>query len=151
MGALGKSLRTGAAAALMLATITTGARGFVGVGMDPFASSALGTGGVGLQLKGKVVCAGCSLAEAREARHDQWSNHLYRLAYRQKQVVMEVEWVSDSLRWYRLITTPQIRLRGEDSLFEKLAAEENLFREIAVSGILSPSRTLDVHEVTVLE
>ncbi len=150
MSTFGKTLRTGVATTLLLAGITTGAWGQVDGGS--FGQSVLGTGEVGMQIKGEVVCAGCGLAEVQEAQPDKWSNHLYRVTYRQKQqMVMKINWVSDSRRWNRLITMPHLRLRGAPSLFEQLTAEENRFKEVEVSGILSPSQTLNMNKVTILE
>lgn len=141
----------GAAVALLLvADITTGAQAQV-AGGNSFGSLVLGTGEAGMQIKGKVVCAGCSLAEVRKVQADKWGNHLYRLTHRQKQLVMEVTWISNPRRWNHMITTPYLRLRGAASFFEKLTAEENLFKEVKVVGVLSPSQTFDMNEVTILE
>ena len=101
---------------------------------------------MGIQIRGKVVCAGCSLDEARKAQPSK--NHLYQLTHRRGQVVMDVNWVSNSQRWNHL-TFPRIRVRGEDSLFEKLTAEENLFKEAEVTGILNPSQVLDMSAITI--
>jgi hypothetical protein len=41
-------------------------------------------------------------------------------------------------------------VRAKDSIFGKLTAEENLFKEVEITGILSNSRTLDIGNITVL-
>jgi hypothetical protein len=100
-----------------------------------------------MQIKGKVVCAGCNLAEARKAQPDK--HKLLQLGHRQGQVVMEVAWVNDSQRWNQ-VALPRMWVRAKDSEFAKLSAEENLFKEVEITGILSHSRTLDVGNITVL-
>lgn len=142
-----RTLKAGMATAFMLAAFTAGAQGQVGDG-GSFASSTLGTGELGIQIKGKVVCAQCSLAEIREAQADKWNNHLYQLVHRQGQVVIEVERVGQS-RWWNNLTFPHIRVWGEDSLFAELTAEENLFKEVEITGIPYNSRTLHISEVTI--
>lgn len=140
----GKTLRTGAATALLLAGITSGAQGYTG-------GTLLNDRLNGIQLRGRVVCTGCSLAEVQEAQPEKWGNHLYRITYKQQQVVMEVDWISNPLRWNRLTTTPHLRLRGADSFFEQLTAEENRFKNVEVSGMLSSSQTLDMNKLTIRE
>jgi hypothetical protein len=134
---------------LVVGIITQSAWGQVGP-TGGFESSALGTGDLGVQVRGKVICTGCSLEEARNGRSDTLRNHLYHVVYRQHQLVMEVDWVSHARRWSHYLI-PHLRLRGADDLLAKLTAEENLHKAIALSGILSPSRILDVNNVTVLE
>ncbi len=151
MAPCNKMISVGVVVALLLIVgMTTGAQGQVADG-GSFGSFALGTGEVGMQIKGTVVCAGCSLEEVRKAQPDKWSNHLYQLAYRQEQAVMEVNRINNPRRWNHLITTPRLRLRGPESLFAELTAEKNLFKEVEVSGILSPSQTLNMSQITILE
>lgn len=139
-----KTIGIGVAAVLLLAGITTGVQGYTG-------SAVLDNRISGIQLRGRVVCTGCSLAEVRKTRSDRWGNHLYRLTHRQEQVVMAVDWISDSRRWNHLITFPHLRLRGDERLFAILTAEENLFKEVQLAGFFSPSQTLDMNTVTLLE
>lgn len=146
-----KTIGIGVAAVLLLAGLTTGAQGQVAGAGTMSGGFALGTGEAGMQIKGRVVCTGCSLAEVRKTRSDRWGNHIYRLTHRQEQVVMAVDWISDSRRWNHLITFPHLRLRGDERLFATLTAEENLFKEVQLAGILSPSQTLDMNTVTLLE
>ena len=139
-----KTIGIGVAAVLLLAGITTGVQGYTG-------SAVLNNRISGIQLRGRVVCMGCSLPEVRKTRSNGWGNHLYRLTHRQEQVVMAVDWISDPQRWNHLITFPHLRLRGDERLFATLTAEENLFKEVQLAGILSPSQTLDMNTVTLLE
>ena len=102
----------------------------------------------GVLIRGKVVCAGRSLDEVREAKPYKYNHHLFQLVHRQGQVVMKMNWVSDSL-WWNHLTAARIRVRGKDSLFEGLSAEENLFKEVEISGIPYNSRILDISKVTI--
>jgi hypothetical protein len=61
---------------------------------------------------------------------------------------MEVSWVSNT-RWWNHLTIPRLRIRGEASLVQKLTAEENLSKEVEVSGVLNSSQILDLHAVTI--
>ena len=40
-------------------------------------------------------------------------------------------------------------MRAQDRVFQQLAAEENLFKEVEITGLLNNSRTLDIFEVTI--
>ncbi|MBI3301961.1 MAG: hypothetical protein HYZ72_07775 [Deltaproteobacteria bacterium] len=142
---LGKVTIGVAAAFLLAGTTTAGAQGFVPLGST---GPEAGAGGRGIQIRGNVVCIGCSLAEAREAHPNKQGNHLYWLAHRQGQMVIEVNRVGNTL-WWNHLTVPRIWVRGEESLCQKLTAKENLFKELEVSGVLSPAQVLDLSEVTI--
>jgi hypothetical protein len=143
MATLGKPIKMGVAAVLMLAGVTVGAQGRVTEGGFSF-----GTEGVGvMQIRGNVICAECSLAEARQARPGR--HDLYQLIGKQGRVVMRVSWVSNSERWIHVVWPPRLWVRGEDGLLQQLNAEENLFKELEITGLLSNSRTLDVVKVTI--
>lgn len=122
---------------------------------DSFGSLVLGPGELAIQLSEKGVCAECRLAEARAAQPSRPGELPYRLVYqigrRQEQLVIEVNWVSNHRRWNHLLTTPHLRLREADILFKKLTVAENQFKEVEVSSISSPSQTLDMNKVTILE
>ncbi len=130
-------------AALLWASLATGVQGYVGA--PGGFGSGLGKGWV--QLRGQVVCAGCTLEELRAALPVP-SARLYQLNHRRGQVVIKANPEDASLRYHRLW------LKGGDKLFEILAAEENLFKEIEVSGLLREylptSGTLDLATVRVL-
>lgn len=144
MATFGKTFRTGAAAALLLAGLATGANGQVpGGGFGSF-------GGVGrgmLQLKGKVVCTSCTLDEAQAAQPSE--HNLYQLAHKRGQVVLQVSAVNDAPRWSQLTGSPRIWVRAADSLFQQLSAEANLFKEVELTGLLNNTRTLDLFAVTI--
>ena len=89
MRTLSKTIGTGVATALMLATVSTGARGFVGGGPAGGGSFG-GATRAEVQIKGNVVCADCSLEEARNAQPR--GSNLYQLTHKQGQMVMEINW-----------------------------------------------------------
>ena len=129
-----KTIRTSIVAALLLAGITTGVHGQV-------------SGGGLLHIKGSVVCRGCSLDEARKAQPSQ--DQLYQLTHEQGQIVMNVHSVNNSPTWRYFGWPAEIQVRTQDGLFEKLAAEENLFKDVEITGLLSTTRALDIFEVTI--
>ena len=143
MRTFGKTIRTGMAAALLLAGITTGVQGQVAGGVGSF-----GGGGRGMmKIRGNVVCAGCSLEEARKAQPNE--HQLYELIHRRGQVVMKVSSVDDAQMWGHFIWPPWISVRAKDRVFQQLTAEENLFKEVEITGLLNNSRTLDIFSVTI--
>jgi hypothetical protein len=77
-----KTLRTSLAAALLLAGVTTIAQGQTGGGLGSFGG---GTRGL-IQIKGSVICTGCSLNEVREAQPQE--RKLHQLSCNHGQVVM---------------------------------------------------------------
>ena len=129
-----KTIRTSIVAALLLAGITTGVHGQV-------------SGGGLLHIKGSVVCRGCSLDEARKAQPSQ--DQLYQLTHEQGQIVMNVHSVNNSPTWRYFGWPAEIRVRAQDGLFQQLTAEENLFKDVEITGLLSTTRALDIFEVTI--
>jgi hypothetical protein len=61
---------------------------------------------------------------------------------------MEVS-IDDPQLWSYFAWPQQIRVRAEDKLFRQLAAEQNLFKEVEVTGLLRNTRTLDMFSVKV--
>jgi hypothetical protein len=143
MTTLGKTLRMGMAAALLLAGITTGAQGFAPGGGGSFGGGVRSV----LQLRGTVLCAGCSLEEARKAQPNE--RQLYELRHRRGHVVMRVSAVNGSQVWGRVVWPPQLWVRAKDQVFLQLCAEENLWKELEITGLLNTSRTLDIFRVTI--
>ena len=145
MAKLGKRIGIGVAAALLLVSMTTGARAQVvpGGGLGSFGGESRGT----TLLMGKVVCAGCSLEEVQKAHPNQYN--FYQLTHRKGQVVMAVETVSDPQVWSDFAFPPRIWVRGQDEIFAQLTDEQNLFKEVEITGLLSNARTLDMFGVTV--
>ena len=137
-----KNITLGMVAALLLAGITTGAQGFAPGGLSSF-----GGGGRGMTiLKGSVLCAACDLDEVQKAQPD--AHHLYQLTHKQGQVVMQVRTVNGSDMWESPLS-PRFSVRAKDSVFQQLTAEENLMKEVEITGILGNTRTLDIFAVTI--
>jgi hypothetical protein len=145
MMVVGKTLRNGIAAVLLLTGLSSGAHAQVAIG--GFGSVFGGAGRELSQITGKVVCTGCNLEEVRKAQPGQ--NHLYQFNHKKGQLVMDVSSVDDQHRWRTLAWPPRLWIRASDQMLQKLTAEENLFKEVEITGIIGNSRTLDVFEVTV--
>ena len=143
-----KMLGIGVAAALLLTGLITGAQ-------------ALGPGGRGLpslggelrgmtQITGSVVCVGCNLNEVRAAQPGV--HQLHQLNHPHGQLVMTVESVNEATRGENIIgLSHQISVRAPASLFRQLTAEENLFKEVVILGLLRSNRTLDIGEITIVD
>jgi hypothetical protein len=134
---------TGLVVALMLTGITASAHGFMG--FSPWQPDIPGRL---IQLRGTVVCTGCSLAEARRLQHDKYGNHLYQVTSRQGQLVLDIHAVSNP-RWFDYVTFPQFSLRGEEGLLQPLRAPETQAKDVELTGLLTAPRTLDVSAVVI--
>ena len=137
-----KALRTSMTATLLLAGITVGAQGDIGAVGSSFGPDGAGT----VQIRGKVLCLACSLDEVRRTQPSEPA--LYQLSYKQGQLVMQVNWVSTTTRWQRVVWPPRVWVRGEPGLMQQLSAEANLFKDIEMTGILSNTRTFDITSFT---
>jgi hypothetical protein len=142
MTTFGKTFRTGMTAALLLVGLTTGAQGFATGGGSGFGGSRRGP----TILTGSVLCAGCSLEEVRKTQPDQ---QLYQFTHKLGQVVMRVRAVDSSPAWRYFAWPPEIRVRAQDRLFQQLTAEENLAKEVEITGLFSTTRALDIFAVTI--
>jgi hypothetical protein len=136
-----KTLRTSLAAAL-LAGVTTLAQGQIGGGFGSFGGSFRGP----IQIKGSVLCTGCSLVEARQAQPQE--RKLYQLSYNDGQVVMKISTVNNSSLFEVIGGSSGLSVRAPESVLQQLGAEENLFKEMEINGILH-TRTVDVTSITV--
>lgn len=141
------------AAVLTLGLVTTGAWG-QGGGAAPMAGG--GTAGMGelegaLTVKGSVVCVDCTLEEARAAHPDV--TDFYQLTHATPgagRLVMKVDDVNNKMWWETLVgLTHQVPVRAEERIWQGLTAEENLFKDMQIVGLLRKSRTLDIAEVNV--
>src|SRR5438128_823922 len=173
MATVGKTIRSSVTAALLLAGTTTMTRGQVG----PEAGAEFGPAGDwAIHIKGKMVCTQCRLADVQKL---QPNNHqLYELTYpqaqepmptsqyqpysqyhpyieneeqltdRQAQGVLEVSGVSNPW-WWNHLPGPRLQIRGEQSLVQKLTAEENVMKEVELSGVLNPYQILELQAVTI--
>jgi hypothetical protein len=132
-----KMLAMGIVGTFAAVTLSVSARGQIGDG-----GASIGPGGTGaIQLRGQVVCTDCYLDEV------QRTPSMYQLSHKHGRLVMNIMWTSNSSRWQRVVWPPQLHVRGEERLIEKLIAEENLMKELEVRGVLGNSRTLDLSEV----
>jgi hypothetical protein len=62
---------------------------------------------------------------------------------------MLVKMVNGSDMWEAPLS-PRFSVRSKDSVFQQLTAEENLMKEVEVSGILGNTRTFDVFTVNII-
>lgn len=141
MTTLRTTLGTSLAAAL-LAGVTTLAQGQIGGGLGSFGGSSRGP----IQIKGSVVCSGCSLNEVRQAQPQE--RKLYQLSYNQGQVVMKINMVNNSTLFDVIGGSSRLSVRAPESVLQQLGAEENLFKEMEITGVLH-TRTVDVTSITV--
>ncbi len=121
------------AAILMTTGITAGVQGQMSTGL--------------LHIKGKVLCAGCALDELR--RTASAGRQLYQLTHEQGQVVVDIRSVNGFPAWHSFSWPGEIRVRAQDELFHKLIAEENLFKEVEITGLLSTTKALDIFDVKI--
>src|SRR5262249_47659263 len=143
MATVSKTLKTTGVMILLLAGLSTGAQGFAPGGIGSFGGETRGP----VQLRGPVVCAKCSLDEVRKAQPHE--HDLYELMHRQGQIVMKATWVNDWQRWRLLAWPPRLWVRAKDSVFQQLAAEENLMEGGEIISFLNTPQTLDILERTV--
>jgi hypothetical protein len=129
------------AAALMLAGFTATAQGFFG----PNSSAGLENQ---VQVRGKVVCTGCRLADVRQNVLHKHKSRLYQLILNQEQLVLEVEAVSNP-GWLNNVLVPHLWIRGDEGQLQKLSAPETVAKEVEISGIVADLNMLNVNEVIV--
>jgi hypothetical protein len=79
-----------------------------------------------MQFTGRILCSGLT----RKAQPAASTSRFYQIKHRRGQVVMKINAGASALPYHSLW------LNGEDRLFEMLAAEENLFKDIEISGLL---------------
>lgn len=100
------------------------------------------------QLKGTVVCVGCTLEEAEGAQPQM--RHLYQLVHAHGQLVMAVQEVNRSTMWE--IWPHTLSIRTSPHLFQQLTAEANLFKNVELLGLLNRGgRTFDLFQVALVE
>ena len=158
MRVFGKPFGVSVVALSMLIGVTTGALG-QGTGGGGPGSAASSAGAKGLiKLRATVVCANCNLDEAKAAHPDLID--LYELSHEKGKVVIRVSSVNDSTgdgengnvsnRWTSIGQPPQLSVRTEDSLFQKLIDKKNHSKEIEITGIIRTTRMLDIAAITIL-
>jgi len=127
----------------LLIGFSTRALGQTGPGGSSVGGELRGT----TQIKGEVLCVDCRLEEVRHAQPAE--GKLYQVLYPGGQLVLKITWINEPQWWTALISSPELRLRGKASLLQQLSAEENLFREVTVTGLLRATRVFDIYEVKV--
>lgn len=84
--------------------------------------------------------------EARRAQPEE--RKLYQLSYNQGQVVMKISMVNNSALFDVIGGSLRLSVRAPESMLRQLGAEENLFKEMEITGVLH-TRTIDVASITV--
>jgi hypothetical protein len=140
-----KGFKKSVATALVLGGIgiTALSYGFVGGVGSGFGGSVR----TPLRIDGGVVCTGCSLEEVKRTQPKE--HDLYQLSHKHGQLIFKVTSVNDRSRFNALAWPPRLWVRASEEALRKLSAEENLFKSISITGILSSTRTLDIAEVTI--
>ena len=115
----------------------------------PMSGESRGVTGVG----GRVLCARCDLEDVRTSQPDLIG--LYELQHRRGQVVMQLARPEDAsaAAWWEAIVglNHVMAVRTPDAVFAQLMDEENLNRRVGIQGLLRPTRTYDVANITFLE
>ena len=140
-----KITQTGLALTLSLTMLSAAAFAF---GPGGGGSGFGGASGRGMTLiTGKVVCTACDLTEVRQGQPDLLQ--LYQLKHTQGQVVMQIKTIGGSTVW-QLSESLEFSVRAKDSVFARLAAEENIMKEIEITSVLSKDRRhLDIFDVAI--
>jgi hypothetical protein len=132
----------------ILVSLTTSAWGQrPGLGPIPFGSGFQGF----TEFTGQIVCVGCSLEEVRKTRPRL--HNLYQLNHEQEQIVIQIDSFADPSErhyWQTVVgLTDKVSVRAATDVLKELTTEENLFKEMIVTGILRSTRTLDIGSVRV--
>lgn len=101
------------------------------------------------RLVGEVVCTGCSLYEVQVGRPGTWQM-LHQLTHRLGRVVIQVRSINGSQIWHIGDLYPEIAVYCRDDLFQQLTAEETLFKDVEIFGLLSDTQMLEIVTVNVL-
>ncbi len=140
----GKTLGIGLAAFLFVAGITTQVQGFTGGG------DACAHGGFGgsvrsmIQFTGTIMCVDCNLADFEQIRPGI-EGDFYELNYEGQRLVINITAiVGQENGWGAIAWPPSLYVRTKPSNFQKLVAEENLFKTIEVTGLIRGTRRLDI-------
>jgi len=140
-----KSFQKSVAMALILASVGTASVSYSFVG--GFGTGLGSSVRTPLRINCSVVCTGCSLEEVRQAQPRE--HDLYQFSYTNGQLVFKVTSVNNESTFNALAWPPRLWVRASGETLRKLSAEENLFKPIGITGILSSTRTLDVAEIAI--
>lgn len=118
------------------------------------AAPGVGVGSIGGELegsmvvKGRIICVGCSLEEVRKAQPSLLN--LYEFSHEQEHVVIKLDEANSAARWEAIVgLSHRVTMRVPDKVWQRLTAEENLFKQVEIRGILSSTRTLDAAQVKI--
>lgn len=143
MKTIRKMVTIGIAAALLLTSLPPVAKAFLPGGSLPlFGGEPSGL----TQISGRVVCIGCSINDVRAAQPEL--PQLHQLKHQHGQLIMTLQSVTEQARWENIVGMSQnLWVRAPIDLFRQLNAEENLFKEVVILGMLRNDRTFDMSEV----
>jgi hypothetical protein len=100
------------------------------------------------RIQGAIICVGCSLEEAQKGAG---SGRLFELRNSQSTAILRVDEVEDAARWASITLGHRLSVRTATVTWQQLTAEENLFKEVEITGLMSSARTLDVSGVVAKE
>ena len=144
MATVGKRCLISLGLPVLLAGLSTGVWG-----QTPNPLGVFGNLNTLTRIQGAVVCVGCSLEEAQKMQAA--SGHLYELRNSRSTAILRVDEVDDAARWASIMLGHRLLVRTAAVLWQQLTAEENLFEEVEVTGLLGSDRTLDVTGVVARE
>jgi hypothetical protein len=99
-----------------------------------------------LRITGKILCVDCSADSVRRGAAQPGS--LYEFASNEGRVVLSITEVNNRARWEAIAgLTHELTLRAPEPILEELTAEENLFREVVITGLLRSTRVVDVGSI----
>lgn len=133
-----KAKRIGLGVLVLLATSTAGALGYVGLQGEWMGMTI---------VRARVVCEDCSLDDIKKV-YTPKHGKLMQFTHKNGQIVVEITWINEHSVWLYLLK-PNTRVRAHPKVFQLLMAEENLFKEVQLSGVVRKSYIFDVAEVLV--
>ncbi len=100
----------------------------------------------GTRFHGTIVCANCTLEQAQAA--NPRLGHLYAFASHRGQVILHLQ-DADERMWWESIAglSNKVWLRAPDEVLASLTAEENLFKQVEITGLLRKSGVFDIGAV----
>lgn len=136
-------LAIGITTAVLLTSLPPVARAISpGGGSFPFGGELRGS----TKITGRIVCTACTLDDVRAAQPEL--PRLYQLNHQKGQLVITVQSVSEPARWDSIVgMSKHLWVRSPAELFQQLSAEENLFKEVTILGLLRNNSTFDMGEV----
>ena len=161
MKTLNRMFVTGLSVAVLFTTLSSNAWSQIAVG--PGSGGFSGEFRRTIIIGGRVICAQCTIRDV-QATQPELTN-LYELHHPQEgRIVMQIKphedtaayyawWHNDGAIWWKTVVAPatSVFVRGPNSLFRQLIAEENLMKQVQLTGQLSSDRTYDMVSVHYFE